>query len=239
VRAAIACHDLALAFEAPFISGKDSLNNEFRYDGPDGARRSIAIPPTLLVSALGQLDDVAQATTMDLKRAGNTLYVVGTTRDELGGSHFALVAGALGGEPPTVDADAARRVFAGVHRGIVAGCVAACHDASEGGLAVAIAEMAFSGELGVEADLTTIPTEGVSDDAGRSRALLFSESNSRFVIEVPAGREAEFEAALADAPRARIGRVVEGPRVTIATHGAPRIDVDLATLKRAWQTPLL
>jgi phosphoribosylformylglycinamidine synthase len=239
VRAAIACHDLALAMGAPFISGKDSLNNEFRYDGPDGRRLSIAIPPTLLVSALGQLDDVAQATTMDLKRAGNTLYVVGTTRDELGGSHYALVTGASGGEAPTVDPLAARRVFAGVHRAIVAGCVAACHDASEGGLAAAIAEMAFSGELGVEADLDACPIADLPEGDGRVRALLFSESNSRFVCEVPAGSESAFESAMADACFARIGRVVAEPRVTIAALDATRVDSDLATLKNAWQTLLL
>ena len=93
VRAAIACHDVAIALGTPFISGKDSLNNEFSYTDANGQRRTIAIPPSLLISAMGQVDDVAQCVTMDFKQAGNLLYLVGETRDEMGGSHFALVNG--------------------------------------------------------------------------------------------------------------------------------------------------
>ena len=88
VRAAIACHDVAIALGTPFISGKDSLNNEFSYTDASGERRTIAIPPSLLISAMGQVDDVAKCVTMDFKQPGNLLYLVGETRDELGGSHF-------------------------------------------------------------------------------------------------------------------------------------------------------
>ena len=99
VRAALACHDVAIALGTPFISGKDSLNNEFSYD-VNGDRRTIAIPPSLLISAIGQVDDVRQCVTMDLKEPGNLLYQVGLTFNELGGSHFALVHELDGGDPP-------------------------------------------------------------------------------------------------------------------------------------------
>ena len=153
VRAALACHDVALALGTPFISGKDSLNNEFSYIDAAGERQSIAIPPTLLISALGQIDDVAQCVTMDLKEPGNLLYLVGETQDELGGSHFALVHDLRGGQVPTVDPALAKRTFAAVHAAIDAGLVRACHDLSEGGLAVAAAEMAFAGGCGASVDL--------------------------------------------------------------------------------------
>ena len=91
VRAAMACHDVAVALGIPFISGKDSLNNEFRAAG----REPVSIPPTLLISAIGQIDDVRRCVTMDLKEPGNLLYLVGLTKNELGGSHFALVRGAF------------------------------------------------------------------------------------------------------------------------------------------------
>ena len=81
MRAAIACHDVAVAFGTPFISGKDSLNNEFSYTDADGKRQTIAIPPSLLISAIGQVDDVAQCVTMDFKAAGNLLYLVGETQE--------------------------------------------------------------------------------------------------------------------------------------------------------------
>ena len=112
VRAALACHDLAIALGTPFISGKDSLNNEFRHTTDDGAVRAITVPPSLLISALGQIDDVSRAVTMDLKEPGNLLlYQVGLTKDELGGSHFAALSRVLPGGhvPREVDAAAARR----------------------------------------------------------------------------------------------------------------------------------
>ncbi len=153
VRAALACHDLAIALGTPFISGKDSLNNEFRHRLPDGSDESIAIPPSLLISALGQVDDVSHCVTMDLKEPGNRIFLVGLTKAELGGSHFALVGGCSGGDVPQVDAELARRTFAAVHQAIMAGTVRACHDLSEGGLAVALAEMAFAGGLGASIQL--------------------------------------------------------------------------------------
>ena len=160
VRAALACHDLAIALGTPFISGKDSLNNEFRYTAPPTASdESIAIPPSLLISALGQVDDVAHCVTMDLKEPGNLLFIVGLTKDELGGSHFALVGGCSGGEVPKVDAELAARTFAAVHQAIAAGTVRACHDLSEGGLAVALAEMAFAGGLGRGSTLSHVPCD--------------------------------------------------------------------------------
>ena len=150
VRAALACHDLSLAFEAPFVSGKDSLNNEFSFVGPDGEKQTIAIPATLLISALGQIADVASAVTMDLKHSDSLLYLVGETKDELGGSHFALIHELEGGQVPTVDPLIAKQTFAAMHQAISQGLVASCHDLSEGGLAVAAAEMCFAGGIGAE-----------------------------------------------------------------------------------------
>ena len=157
VRAAMACYDMATVLGTPFISGKDSLNNEFR---PEGAAEPIAIPPSLLISAIGQVDDVSRCVTMDLKEPGNLLYLVGLTRDELGGSHFHIVQSQSGGEVPQLDPQSARKTFAAVHRAIHAGLVRACHDLSEGGLAVAAAEMAFAGGLGAIIDIQDMPCDG-------------------------------------------------------------------------------
>ena len=116
VRAALACYDVAVAFGTPFVSGKDSLNNEFSYVDADGQPQTVAIPPSLLITALGQLDDVSRAVSMDLKESGNVVYLVGTTHDELGGSHYALVNDMHGGDVPRVDLEAAPRVFHAVDR---------------------------------------------------------------------------------------------------------------------------
>jgi phosphoribosylformylglycinamidine synthase len=169
VRAALACRDLAIAYGTPFISGKDSLNNEFatkadgrqpkaesrvsdiKSESSDGRR--IVIPPTLLISAIGQIDDVRQCVTMDLKEPGNILYLVGSSERYLGGSHFELVAGRRGGEVPKINVELARRMFRAIHDAIQEGLIRSCHDLSEGGLAVALAEMCIAANLGAKIDL--------------------------------------------------------------------------------------
>ncbi|MCO6457609.1 MAG: phosphoribosylformylglycinamidine synthase subunit PurL [Pirellulaceae bacterium] len=245
VRAALACQEVAIGFGTPFISGKDSLNNEFRYVDADGRQQAIAIPPSLLISALGQVDDVRTCVTMDLKSAGNLLYQVGLTRDELGGSHFALVEGLVGGQVPRVDVPLAKATFAALHRAIVAGTVRACHDLSEGGLVVALAEMAFAGGLGAEVTLAGVPCDEsvpseMSGAGGRGvLARLFAESNSRFLCEVPVERQQQFEQLLADVPHARIGQVTaELLTIRAVEGGPPLVEADPINLKAAWQAPL-
>src|SRR5262249_37523206 len=122
VRAALACYDVATALGTPFISGKDSLNNEFSYD-QSGQQRTSQIPHSLLISALGQVDDVSRCVTMDLKSPGNLLYQIGTTKNALGGSEFAAIAGDQGGLVPQVDVKVAKRTFAAVHVAIEKGLI--------------------------------------------------------------------------------------------------------------------
>jgi phosphoribosylformylglycinamidine synthase len=153
VRAAQACYDGALAFQAPFISGKDSLHNEFVCE--DGT--VIRIPPTLLISAMSLVDDIDKCVTMDLKKPGNLLFVVGRTNNEMGGSHYYKIHGELGANVPRLDLDLAPRIAQRLAAAIAEGLVTSCHDCSEGGLAVALAEMAFAGGLGLEADLRGLP----------------------------------------------------------------------------------
>jgi phosphoribosylformylglycinamidine synthase len=246
VRAALGCYDTAVAFGTPFISGKDSLNNEFSYEGPDG-KTTISIPPTLLISALGQVADVANCVSMDLKKAGNALYLVGLTKNELGGSHLNLVLGLKGGRAPAVDLETAKQTFAALHQAISKGLVRACHDLSEGGLAVAAAEMAFAGGLGARIRLEHVPCDAVHNKVPPEYApvLLFSESNSRFLCEVPRAKAEAFERLFAGLPHAAIGEVIDTGRLQVLglphTHGEPAatiIDSDLAELKSAWQAPL-
>jgi phosphoribosylformylglycinamidine synthase len=226
VRAAEACRDVAIAYMMPFISGKDSLKNEYHSHG-----RHVVIPPTLLISAIGRVPDVRRCVTMDLKEPGNRLYLVGTTRDELGGSHYHLVHGVSGGSVPAVDLAAAPRIFQAVHKAIAEGYVRACHDASEGGLAVAVAEMAFAG--GVGADVNAGTGTKLSD-----AALLFAESATRFVVEVKSDRVAEFEKCCADVPLTPLGQTVKEPRLRVAgASGEWVVWAALDRLKEAWQKP--
>ena len=236
VRASLGCHDTAIAFQTPFVSGKDSLNNEFSYVDTENKKRTVAIPASLLITAMGQMVDVRQAVTMDLKRPGNALFLIGTTHNELGGSHFSLVNRLAGGEVPRVDLQQAPRIFTAVHQAITQGLLRSCHDLSEGGLAVAIAEMAFAGGIGATIHLSAAATAcGIHEAV----TLLFSESNTRFVVEVPEDKVAKFEAHFAGLPCVRIGQTVAEPTLHIqGADGATVIQSALSELKAAWQAPL-
>jgi len=229
VRAAQACYDGAMAFEAPFISGKDSLNNEFACD--DGT--TISIPSTLLISALSLVDDAAKCVTMAAKKSGNLLFLVGQTHNELGGSHYYKLHDQLGSTVPRVDLGMAPKIAARIADAIAAGLVRSCHDCSEGGLAVALAEMAFAGGLGIEADLRGLPR---TKDCARIDSQLFSESNSRYVLEVEPASFNDFAKMMLNLPFGQIGKVTDTNRLVISSDDAPAvIDGDIADLKQAWQ----
>ena len=227
VRCALACRDAALAFGTPFISGKDSLNNEYA-DG-DGKRH--AIPGTLLISGLGIVPDVGLTVTMDFKSAGDAIYVVGQTDGRLGASAWLRLHGELGTDAPVPEPESPARARA-LHKSMVAGLVRACHDCSEGGVAVALAEMALAGGFGAEVDLRAMPgaEAGVSD-----AALAFAETLGRYVVEVEAEDCAAFEAALGGLRFARVGAVVEATRLRLAGGaGQVRVDVAVDALDGAW-----
>ena len=235
VRAAIACHDMAVALGTPFVSGKDSLNNEFSYQDSAGDKHTISIPPSLLISAMGQIDDVAKAVTMDAKEPGNVVYLVGETKKELGGSHLSLVKDLTGGQVPTVNAEYAKATFARVHEAIQAGCIRSCHDLSEGGLAVAAAEMAMAGGLGMAIEIVDL----CADDLNPTE-VLFSESNSRFLVEVAEKDCEEFEGLFfeRDPHLYRLGTINDGGELIVTRGGEIALQIAIANVKEAWQSPL-
>jgi phosphoribosylformylglycinamidine synthase len=230
VRAAEACHDVALAYGTPFISGKDSLNNEYRESGVH-----LTIPATLLISALGRVPDVCRCVSMDLKDPGNVLFLIGMTREEMGGSHYHWVLRSEDGEAPSVDLEMAPRIFDRLHQAIQRGLVRSCHDLSEGGLAVAVAEMAFAGGIGC--DVLKLPLVAGQDNP---EIAFFSESNTRFLVEVKPDCVPALEECLGTGISwARIGITCKEPRLRIAgASGEWLVWAKLADLKEAWQKPL-
>ena len=241
VRAAIACQDLSVVLQTPFISGKDSLHNEFSYTDDKGSRQTISIPSTLLISAMGQVPDVANCVTMDLKTAGNVLFQIGVTGDHLGGSHWNLVNELSGGKVPTVDPERSKQTFIHLHDAIRKGLVRSCHDMSEGGLAVAVAEMAFAGGLGAEITTNEVGIEILPSDPDSNielsfatAALLFSESNTRFVVEITPENVEQFKSTMGDIDVQPLGTVISDPLLTIEVGDNTVIQSDLVTLKNAW-----
>lgn len=239
VRAAWACYDGAKAFRTPFISGKDSLNNQFVTD--DG--RTIQIPPTLLISGFGIVPDVRRCCTMDLKRAGRVIVLVGSTSGLLGGSHWSLVAGLDAKDRlpmPQVDLARAPVVAATVARAIAGGAVHSAHDCSEGGLLVAAAEMAFAGGLGLDLDLGAVPVVAAVqtvDTKVADTALAFGEDPSRYLLEMDE-RDAQAlcaECASIGIAAAVVGCVTAAARMVVRRGAEHVMEADLDALRAAWE----
>ncbi len=231
VRAAEACYDGALAYRAPFISGKDSLKNQFRTQ--DG--RTIMIPPTLLVSGFGIVEDAERACTMDLKSAGNVLVLVGTTGARMGGSHRAML-GACGHPDtrlPDVDPARGARTAHAVAACIAHGAVRSAHDPSEGGLLPALAEMCFAGGLGARIDLSHVPVAG-SDVPDECRA--FAEDPHRYLLEIEPSKLGTLQAHLDGIPHAVIGTVTDEPTLELVGIRVPRESTPISALRSAWNT---
>jgi len=227
VKACQACYDFAKSFETPFISGKDSLYNE----SPTGP-----VTPTLLITAVGIIPDVRKAVSLDLKQSGNPVYIVGQTLPELGGSEYYKLKGFVGKKVPKVRAASAKRTIDALVKAIDLGWVRACHDLSEGGLAVAAAEMAFAGDCGIDLWLKKVPK---SKSLKRNDFTLFSESNSRFLIEVTEKHKQDFEDLMKNNVFSMVGRVKKEQYFSVYGLNDKRmVDISLAELRNAWKSTL-
>jgi phosphoribosylformylglycinamidine synthase len=230
VRANQALYNYCKAFGVPLISGKDSMKNDTFIGGT-----KISIPPTVLISALGKVDDVRKATTMDAKRPGDLVYILGETFEELGGSEYYASKGFIGNQGPRVDAKKARLLYEKLYAAIQRGLIRSCHDCSDGGLAVALAETAFAGGFGMEIELKKVPYSG----RNRNDLLLFSESQSRFVVTLHPSKKKAFETLLGHAIYGKIG-VVSDDEIfrVVGLDGKKIIKANIYDLKEAWQKPL-
>jgi phosphoribosylformylglycinamidine synthase II len=228
VRSNKALYDLTTAYKTPAVSGKDSCKNDSTRGG-----KKISIPPTLLVSSIGQIDDVKKAVTMPLKDAGDVIYVIGETKEELGASaYYRLLAeeqGApmnYGGTVPAVDADKALQIYAAMNKATDAGLLKSATTPSKGGLAVSLALITIGGQLGADVDLYGLGVDPAT--------ALFSESNSRVVVTVAPEKAAELEALFAGLPIDKIGEVVAEKKLKVAGV----VEVSLEALVKPFKATL-
>lgn len=229
VRANQALYDYTKAFKVPCISGKDSMKNDSTRGG-----RKISIPPTVLFSTIARMEDIRKAITLDAKFAGDLVYVIGMTKAELGGSEYFAMQNAVGNMVPQVDAAAAQEIYRRV--ATVTGNELACslHTPALGGLAVGLAKVAVAGRLGLTVDLDLIPAV-----AGMSPVeLLFSESNSRFIMTVKPQHAAEVEKILTGVPFARVGEVTAAPQLKLTSGGRPVAAWELEELLQSYKGTL-
>ncbi|MCF7887415.1 MAG: phosphoribosylformylglycinamidine synthase, partial [Candidatus Omnitrophica bacterium] len=222
VRAAKACYDYSVYFGTPFISGKDSLYNEYNL-GKD----KITIPGTLLISAVSVLDNWQLALDSSFSKEGNLIYLIGLTKPELGQSEYLRQKGIKQGLVPKVEPDA-KNTFINLSKAIKQKLVVSCHDLSEGGLAVAVSEMCVGSGMGVSLFLEEVPAQESSKDY----QLLFSESPSRFLVEVSKDKKEEFENQLQGVPFGLIGCVLADEQVVVHNKKSNKIiDMSLSYLE--------
>ena len=230
-RAAKACYDLAVAYGTPFISGKDSMFNDFRGFTAKDEPIHIAAPPTLLISAIGVVPDVSRSVSLDFKLPGDSVYLIGETNAELGASEYFSMLGYVGNRVPHVDAKKNLKAYRAFSRAIEQGIVASALGVGRGGLGVALARSTIGGELGVVLDLRKLP-----GDARKADEILFSESQGRILASVASRQREVFERVMQGIPLTRIGEVMEKPRVAMKL---PRSDLgmSLGDLARAYRKP--
>jgi phosphoribosylformylglycinamidine synthase len=232
-----------VAYGAPLVSGKDSMKNDSEMGGV-----KISVPPTLLVSALGQIDDVRHAVTLDPKRAGDVVYLLGVTREETGGSEYFRLLGATDGAPvipgqprrwvgnrvPRLRVRETVPLYAALRTAIEAGAVRSATAAALGGWGAAFARAAIAGDLGLALDLGECADLGALGPA----VALFSESLGRVLVTVAPEDASRFEACLTGLPCRRVGRVTAEPRLVVRANGSVWFDLAIAELARAFEEAL-
>jgi phosphoribosylformylglycinamidine synthase subunit PurSL len=198
-------------------------------------KTKISIPPTILYSVIGGIKDVRKAVTMDAKRPGDLVYIIGETKDELGGSEWLALHNFTGNSVPQVNAVKALKIYRALHKAIQQGIIASCHDCSDGGLAVALAETSIAGRLGIHVDLRSVPYRG----AKRDDYILFSETASRFVVTIHPEDKNRFEKIMAGNITGQIGAVSGTDLLQMSgLDGKMIIKEKINKLKEAWQKPL-
>jgi phosphoribosylformylglycinamidine synthase len=233
--AAKACFDYAVHYGTPYISGKDSMFNDFKGYDEEGNFLKISALPTLLISTIGVIA-AKHAVSIDPKAAGDYVYLLGETNDEMGGSeYFRMVSehgqeGAVGGAVPSVDAKKNMKLYRAFEKANRSGFIASALSVGRGGLAVALAKMFMAGELGIEADL--------SKAKGKAKAphvILFSESQGRILATVSPENAKAFEKLLSGIPCARIGAVTKGKSLSVTLSKKKLASLSLAFAQTAYR----
>ncbi len=234
VRANWALRDCCLAYGIPLLSGKDSMYIDGDLRGPYGETRKVSGLPTLLFTVSSVVEDVMMCVTMDAKEPGDLIYVLGTTRDELGGGEYYQMMGGTGLNVPKADPSAFLPVYQALYRAVARGLTASAHAVTRGGLGVHLAMTAMAGEAGLEVDLVSLRAQ---EGLAPSR-LLFSESAGRLIVTVAPENKASFEELFSGLPAACVGAVTETQRLVVRNgSGNPLMEEPVGGLKEAWQGP--
>lgn len=242
-----ACSDYAISYGTPFISGKDSMFNDFHGFDENGKPLNISIPPTLLISTIGVILDVRKTVTLDFKIPGDLIYLLGETFDELGGSEYFTYLGEkerdkpyIGNNIPKVDAEKNKKIYRALHDAIQKDLIASAQSLNLGGLAIALAKSAIAGQLGFELDLQNVINKIPKHRSNQSNhpnrlmrkmlTMLFSESQGRLLVSIAPSNKNTFETMFKNLPHTFLGKTTNKPKITIKNANSPIIETDIKML---------
>jgi len=229
-----ACFDYAVTYKVPFVSGKDSMFNDFKGFDENSNPVKVSVPPTLLISSFGIMENIENAVSMDAKIAGDLIYVLGITKNELGASEYFASKGEIGKNVPKVDAKKAIALYNALLEAIEQGIVASAQPVGLGGFGVALAKKCIAGGLGAKVELGKVPSEGID----RNDFLLFSESQSRIIVTVAPENAEQFEKLLEGNDFARVGEITGGNLELIGLNGEKIVDSKIEALNEAYRKTL-
>ncbi len=234
VRSCRALYDMCMAYGIPLLSGKDSMYVDGHLPGKYGESHKVSALETMQFSTVGVTDNIEKCVTMDVKSAGDLVYILGETRNELGGSEYYDLFGCIGKNVPQVFTEKFIPTYNALFSAIGKGLVASAHGIYRGGLGIHLSMIAMGGNLGLDIDLACVP----AGDILRNDTLLFSESAGRFLVTVAPQLRDKFEEICADISCACIGSVTPSSTLAIRdAQGNPLISVAVADLKAAWKKP--
>ncbi len=230
--AAQACYDFAVAYDTPFISGKDSMFNDFKGFDEDGKKINISIPPTVLISSLGVIDDSKKAVSLDAKLAGDVVYVLGETHDELGGSEYLSMVGQHGkGYVPKVDAVKNNELYRSLAKCIETELIESAQSVHRGGLAVALAKTAMGGKRGLSVSIDNLP-----GDWTQPHSALYSESMGRIVVTVTPEKQDRFEEMMGNNAYTPIGIITDDDKFVIGSDESELINAKVSSMLKSYKS---
>ncbi len=237
-KAVKACYDYSIAYNTPFISGKDSMFNDFKGFDENSNPITISIPPTLLISAIGVINDVEKVISLDFKFAGDLVYLLGKTSEELGGSeYFAYLSEKnekeyFGNSVPTVDSTKNKKLYKAFKICADKEIIASAISLGRGGLGVALSKSSTGGKLGVEISLKKISENISSDDF-----TLFSESQGRILVSINPKNKQVFEKIMKGNAFFLIGKVSNNSKIKIVgQRGRAIVDIPVADALVAYKS---
>jgi phosphoribosylformylglycinamidine synthase len=227
VRACKGLYDASTGYSLPLISGKDSMKNDAKIGG-----KKVSVRPTLLISLIGIIDNFEKAVTTDFKDEGDFIYIIGNTSGELGGTFFEKLLKQNLGKSPMPEIENAFKLYKKLHKAISEGLIKSCHDISDGGIAVALAESCLGGKLGADISIDTLPGTDKNMETAR---ILFCETPSRFIVTIKADNAKIFEDIIDDHCVKKIGSATKNPALRIARDGNYVIDMPISEIDKAWK----